>query len=371
MITDLPDSGEPVDGGVQAVSSCLVTELARLESIDLHVVTFRLGLQSPRTVNRENYVHHLIPVGRLGTITGFAVDQARLNHALAEIRPDVVHSQGAGHLGILAARSKFPCVTTIHGIQSREASFQPTLHRRLRSHLQSWLANYHCIRRATHTILISPYVAEHYGTQLGGRHYSIPNPVDAGFFDVVRHEEPNRILFLGRLYALKGIHNLIRAAEKLSLDDKLHITLAGSIADVKYVEELRALAKQLGLADSLHIAGILPITEVQAEYSRCSCLVLPSYQETAPMVIQEAMASGVPVIASNICGIPHQVIDGRTGFLVPAGDVDALAHRLELLLSDSNMRQEMGIAARKKAKTEYWPAAVAQRTLEVYRQVLQ
>ena len=307
----------------------------------------------------------------MGTMTGLSIDQRRLNQTLDQIRPDVVHSQGAGHLGILAARSRYPCVITIHGIQGREANYQPTVHRKLRSLLQSWLANYYCIRKATHTILISPYVAEHYGSALGGERYAVPNPVDPEYFDTVRQEEPNRVLFLGRLYALKGIHDLIQAAARLPNTSDLSITVAGSLADTKYVEELRQLAARVGLSGALRIPGILPMREVRRELSRCSCLVLPSYQETAPMVIQEAMASGVPVIASNICGIPYQVIEGRTGFLVPPGNVEALARRLNDLLSDHVLRHRMGAAARTEAESKYRADRVARRTLEVYEKVLQ
>jgi glycosyltransferase involved in cell wall biosynthesis len=121
---------------------------------------------------------------------------------------------------------------------------------------------------------------------------------------------------------------------------------------------------------AVHIRGVLSTVEVLEELSRCTCLVLPSYQETAPMVIQEAMASGVPVIASNICGIPYQVVDGQTGFLVPPGDVDTLADRLTRIMSDTAMRRNFGLMARKKARSEYRAEQVARKTLEVYRKVL-
>ena len=88
------------------------------------------------------------------------------------------------------------------------------------------------------------------------------------------------------------------------------------------------------------------------------------------MVIQEAMAAGVPVIASNICGIPYQVIEGETGFLVQPGNISLLAERMTALLSDNSRAIEFGNAARQIALKEYRSEEIARRTLEVYQKVL-
>lgn len=371
MIADLPAPGEATDGGVQAVSRYLVQELVRFPEVELHVLTFRDGHIATQEREFADYVQHVIPFGALGTLTGYAEDQKNLNKRLARIKPDVVHSQGGGHHGILATRSGYPAITTIHGIQTEEAGFQSTLNKRLRTRVQAWLARRHCIQNAKHTILISPYVAEHYGNALAGNRYMIPNPVDSRFFEVVRREKPNRFLFLGRLYALKGVRELILAAANLPHSQEIEIVLGGSLADRKYVAELRSLAAQKKMSDSMQIRGLLTFPELLDELALCTCLVLPSYQETAPMVIQEAMAAGAPVIASNICGIPYQITDGRTGLLVPPGDIDALTNRLERMNSNAEMRQSMSNAARRNAQSEYRADVVAGKTLDAYRKVIE
>ena len=88
------------------------------------------------------------------------------------------------------------------------------------------------------------------------------------------------------------------------------------------------------------------------------------------MVVQEAMAAGVPVIASRVGGVPFQVEDGRTGFLYEAGDVAALAAHLEELMSSRELRDRIGAAAKSFADERFRAAQVAERTLEVYRRVL-
>jgi glycosyltransferase involved in cell wall biosynthesis len=151
----------------------------------------------------------------------------------------------------------------------------------------------------------------------------------------------------------------------------LRIVLAGSLSDEAYVSELRLLADQLNLSQIVEYRGILRTDELLTELSECAALVLPSYQETAPMVIQEAMAAGVPIVASNICGIPYQIDDQKMGLLFPPGNVDALADNLDRLLSNELLRKQLGAAARQKAMKEYQSQTVARQTMAVYQEICQ
>ena len=370
MIADYPESDRQIDGGVQAVTKYLVDAMAQMPEIELHVLSFKPGKDSAAVKEEQGFVRYLIPYSRLGVITGFRNDQANLNAFLDNIGPDVVHSQGGGHQGILASRTDYPTVVTIHGILTQEIRFLPKFRQRIRTHLQVWLGERRYIRRATHTILISPYVADYYGAALSGKQYLIPNPIDTRFFNVERRETNGRILFLGRLCQRKGVKELLRAISGVAKTDDLRVVLAGSLADKKYVSELKADIARAGLTNIVDFRGILDSSEILEELALCACLVLPSYQETAPMVIQEAMACGVPVIASNICGIPHQIDDGKTGFLVPAGHIDVLADKLRTLLSDRALREEFSRAARMRAENEYRATTVARKTISVYEDIL-
>jgi glycosyltransferase involved in cell wall biosynthesis len=203
-----------------------------------------------------------------------------------------------------------------------------------------------------------------------GRKYLIPNPVAPRFFGVSRQPNSRKILFAGRVYPLKGVKELIHAVSRLPDLGNVRVVIAGAVKDEAYFEELKADIATLGLAGKIEFPGILSNDELISELSECAFLVLPSYQETAPMVIQEAMAAGVPVIASNICGIPYQVIEGETGFLVQPGDISLLAERMTALLSDNSRAIEFGNAARQIALKEYRSEEIARRTLEVYQKVL-
>jgi glycosyltransferase involved in cell wall biosynthesis len=371
MLAELPEPGEPNHGGVQAVTSYLVPALAASPDVELHVIRFRSGVSKYRCHDQGRYQRHILPIGHLGTATNFLQDQHALNRCLASIRPDIVHSQGAGHYGILASRTRYPVVVTVHGILSEEVKFEPSLRLRARAAVQARLSDRICIRGARHTILISEYVARHYGDALGGKKYHVPNPVDERFFRIRRKDAGITILYAGRVRKLKGVTDLLQAVARMPSRDHVRVVLAGSLGESGYVAELREACVRLGIEHQVELPGLLDPEQLVRALAECACLVLPSYQENAPMVVQEAMAAGVPVVATRIGGIPFQVAEGTTGFLYAPGDITALAGHLEQLIASAVLREQFGNAARSIAASRYQASSVAEKTVEVYRQVLE
>jgi len=370
MITDHADDAEKVDGGVQAVTKYLVSELIKHTDLDLHILSFSYGISEPSTIERNGYTKHILPGARLGNLSAFWQDQRTLNAKLDKIQPAIVHGQGAGHDGIVARRSRFPSVITIHGIMAEEAKHFATIGQRARHRLLNMISEHYCIRKGQHTIMISQYVADYFGGRIAGESHFIPNPIASSYFDIPRAEETGRVLFAGRLIPLKGVLDLIRATATISRTQPIELVLAGSLEDQQYVDQLRSEVEQLGIKDQVHFPGILDAESLRKELSRASMLVLPSYQETAPMVIQEAMAAGVPVIATRVGGTRYQVRDGETGFLIDARDVQALTGRIGELLSNQAMRQSFGKTAKSLAEEEYRADAVASKTIEIYRRII-
>jgi glycosyltransferase involved in cell wall biosynthesis len=105
---------------------------------------------------------------------------------------------------------------------------------------------------------------------------------------------------------------------------------------------------------------------VRQELASASVFGLVSLEENAPLGIEEAMAAGVPVVASNRCGMPYMVSHGETGFLVDPLSVDDITRRLQQLLENAGLRRMMGEAARDIAQERFHPSAVARRTRQVY-----
>lgn len=370
MITDFAASADRVDGGVQAVTRYLADAMVCRGDVELHLIGFDYGNRQSGSPRPQSYKQHVLPGASGGALTAYWKDQRTLNRLLDRIRPDLVHGQGAGQNGIVAVRSHFPSVITIHGILAEEAHYYTGFAKRLRHRLISRWSDHYCIRRGRHTILISPYVADYFKGRLAGHQYLIPNPIADEFFDIERADDGCRILFAGRLYALKGVVDLVRATAKVAGTHGAKVILAGSLHDRHYVEQLRRQADRLGIGDRVEFPGLLNEDELRRELGQSAVLVLPSYQETAPLVIAEAMAAGVPVIASDVGGVRHQIRHGETGFLITPGDVDGLAQRLRELLSDPARRASFGEAAKTLAVSEHRADQVAARTIDVYRAVL-
>src|SRR5207244_136877 len=127
------------------------------------------------------------------------------------------------------------------------------------------------------------------------------------------------------------------------------LTRCVMVGDGPTIEEVRALVTRLQIRDHITFTGALSEEDVQRVLDGADVFALPSLMEGLPTSVIEAMAVGLPVVGSDVPGIREIVVDGVTGFLVPAGNATALAARLEQLLSDTSLRQAMGEAGRARA----------------------
>ncbi len=155
---------------------------------------------------------------------------------------------------------------------------------------------------------------------------------------------PRRVVAIGRFVEQKGQLALIEALAQATAP--LHLTLIGD-GEMRPIIEARI--KSLGLAERVTLTGWVDEARVKAELDNAHALVMPSFAEGLPMVVMEAMAAGRPIISTLIAGTPELVQDGTSGWLVPAGDADALAQALEKLAKAPLTKLEkMGTAARER-----------------------
>ncbi|MEW6351624.1 MAG: glycosyltransferase [Thermodesulfobacteriota bacterium] len=157
-------------------------------------------------------------------------------------------------------------------------------------------------------------------------------------------EVPDRVtvLYVGALIRSKGVQDLLAALACGELA-RFRLVVAG---DGLYRSELTALAAKLGIEERIQWLGMLPPREVAELMRSADLLCLPSYSEGRPNVVNEAMATGLPVIATRIGGIPDMVDEGATALLFAPGDVATLRAHLRTLLDDSSLRKRMGNAGR-------------------------
>jgi glycosyltransferase involved in cell wall biosynthesis len=170
----------------------------------------------------------------------------------------------------------------------------------------------------------------------------------------------------------KGIFELLQAVNLVRPHvPALQVRLAGR-TDVNpvYLEKLYAYIREHRLEDCVYFLGPLDEASLLEEYARCALLVLPSCQETAPMVIEQAMAARVPVVATRVGGVDYLVNHGQTGFVVEFGDINGLAESMVTMLNDAELRAQMGTAGRVEAERRFRAEVVARQTREVYDQML-
>ena len=148
------------------------------------------------------------------------------------------------------------------------------------------------------------------------------------------------IVYVGRLKEQKGVHVLLRALGKLESEENVVI-----VGDGPERDRLEEMAEQLDV--NAVFAGEVPPDAVDSYLKKGKMLVLPSIRgEGLPNAILEAMAMGLPVVATEVAGIPDVISNGENGFTVPPNDAEALAEQIQLLCEDEQKRRKMGQTAR-------------------------
>lgn len=166
------------------------------------------------------------------------------------------------------------------------------------------------------------------------------------------------LVLVGRLAAVKGVPVLLEALARVTDIPGLRLTLVGDGPDRAALE---ARTRALGLSGRVTFAGYQTSSQVAATLRDADALVLPSFAEGLPVVLMEAMATGLPVIATQIAGIPELVRDGENGRLVPPGNAEALAAAIRDLLSDPARARAMGAAGQARVRADHDSATEAAR----------
>ena len=167
---------------------------------------------------------------------------------------------------------------------------------------------------------------------------------------------------VSRLDPVKGVRFLIQALARL---DGVHLAIAG---DGPERAALEALAERLGVAGRVHWLG--QRGDVQRLLPAFDLFVQPSLHEGLPNTVLEAMAAGLPVVATGVGGTPEAVVDGVTGLLVRPGDPEPLARAISRLLDDPAARQTMGQAGRERVVQHFTVERMVAQTETLYEQLL-
>jgi glycosyltransferase involved in cell wall biosynthesis len=193
-----------------------------------------------------------------------------------------------------------------------------------------------------------------------------PAPQDFFQASALRHEvglsqDDTVVGFVGRLVPQKGLPYLLAAAEMLSSrQPRLHFVIVG---DGPLASELQSAAARIAAGRFLFLGERSDVHRLMRPFD---LLVVPSEWEGLPIVNLEAMATGIPVVAFDIDGIPEAIVHGETGLLVPHRDRRALAAAISQLLEDPAQRQRMGADGRQRAEARFDVRFTARRLESLY-----
>lgn len=274
---------------------------------------------------------------------------------LAGLRADIVLQDGLAHPSLFRLNRHLrkvrprPLVALIHHLRSCEQ--EPVG----KQHLYRWVERCYlysvdgfiCPSRAMRREVekLAPGSRPGEVAHPGGDHL----PRCAGPDDISRRVKrggPLEIAAVANLIPRKGLHTLVEALARLPAGEPWRLRIAGSLtADPAYVRALRRLIAELGLADRVNLLGTLAPEDVSDLLNHSQVLAVPAWFEALGIVFLEAMRAGLPVIASTAGGAGEIFTPGREGFLVPPGEVAALADCLRIFLTDRSRLMEMSLAA--------------------------
>src|SRR3954468_14670986 len=280
------------------------------------------------------------------------------------VRPDIVHahSSKAGALGRLAAAlARVPVrIFTVHGWSFAAYGGLP-------GRLYLWVERR--LRRLTTAVVCVAEASRDVGVDAGAcraeRTLVIHNAVDvAAFAAPERLRGIPQVVSIGRFAFPKDFATLVEALAATRADYR-----AAFVGEGPLLPEIADTIRQRGLTDRIDLLGNRG--DVPVVLASADVFVLSSRSEGFPVSILEAMAAGLPVVATDVGGVAESVVDGETGLLVPPGDPAGLAAALDRLLTDGALRLRLGAAGRERARRHFDLAGFRRAHVELYLRELE
>jgi glycosyltransferase involved in cell wall biosynthesis len=302
----------------------LLAELEERRDLKLHVLVLRRVFDQHRSFERKGVTFHLLktPAG-WRTPSLFWVDTWLIRRKLAEIKPDVLHAWGTDTgAASVAARLPYPYLLSMQGIFTWQRQLlRLPLYGRLVARLEDWHIPRAPLVTAESSFAVR-YLQERYPTM---HIRQVEHAPKWQFHRLGRQPQrtPLRFLFVGSISRLKGADLLLKALDTLTGEMPFQLVVAGS-AEAGLVEQLRGEVSE-ALWSRIEWRGHLTAEQVMEELSRATLMLFASRADNSPNAVKEAVAAGVPVVASAIGGLVDYVVPGENGYLFESEDVAGLA----------------------------------------------
>ena len=344
------------------LATCNIARHLAKRGHDIHVIT-SLDKGLPEESIEEGFHIHRISSPEV-RLLGFILFRLKIFFLLKRLNPDIVHAQGSG-LGIsgLLARKilKKPYVIwwRAGGIQTR------WLHDKVRYRLM--------LKNADAVIALTEDMKREIRKVCNRNVFVIPNAIELSEFAGLSREKARRelqididdriMLFVGGLRSVKGVEFLIQAMSIVGRHySKVKLLIVG---DGKERQSLESLTRKLDLERLVNFIGGTSHKNILGYMAASDVFVLPSLSEGFPNVLLEAMAVGLPIVATNVRGIPEIIKDGENGFLVDPKDAEGIAEKVLQFLANDDLRQRISRNNKERVKGYSWESAI-EKLEEVY-----
>ena len=375
MVAPYPFPGKPIRGGVETVTYNLVEGFKNVSEIDLRIISYCQDYDAVIELSpnvsclffKSQFPSRKMELKKHIKTLVISIDE--------EWNPDIIHIQGNGSNFLLYdEKIKNKLVITQHGIiwneMKQTMSLRPKINmliaylieRKMRSCIANWVFISHYNLKYNSKFVNSSAI----------NYCQVYNPVNPKFFiDNPSNEHTGlNLLFVGRIVPRKGLKDLLVGLSRVNNPNiKLHVV--GGFEVDSYYDEIESEIERLGIKGQIIMHGWKNTDEIFKLYTDIDVLVLPSYQETLPCVIAEAMAQCKIVVATNVGGIGEMIDEGKNGYLYSAGDISALSNILQKVYALSKKeRKEMSKYSNEKARRLYSPTGVSKAHLEFYKTIL-
>ena len=354
---------------VPTPQEALLQGLGHYPDIEVHLVTcLQSRARSPEKL-AGNVWFHSLHVPKTGWMrTGYQGCIRAVRKKLREIQPDIVHGQGTERdCALSAVFSGYPNVLTLHGNMRLVAEVNQA-----RPFSFLWLAarlEGFTLPRTDGVVCITNYTRQAV-QDLARRTWVLPNAVDEGFFDVAAAPDltaPPVILCVGAVCPRKNQNAFIRALDPLAAQRKISAVFVGRPDTGAYSAEFFQLIRDRPWCQHYQFSGR---DRVKAHLQTATLLALPTREDNCPMTVLEAMAAGVPVLASKVGGVPDLIEPEVTGLFCDPQQPDSFRTGVTRLLDDREFAQKLAARAKAEARRRFHPQVIAQRHLEIYREIV-
>ena len=361
---------------IATAPEALMQGLAQLADTECHVICCtQQPMSSPKKL-AHNIFYHSLHAPKWGWLkSGYLGCILAIRKKLREIRPDVVHAQGTEReCAIGAVFAPYPRVLTIHGnLRLICRLLKPSPWSAL--NLQSLIEGF-AVPKFNGIVCITNYTRQAVEHETP-KTWVVPNAVDPDFIrlgderETVIQNPKSKIqnlivLVVANIDARKNQNAFLRSIDSLAASQNFTVRFFGRCGDDDYGREFHSL---VAARPWCHYGGMISRAALRDEFSKASFLALPTHEDNCPMVVLEAQAAGIPVMASNVGGVPDLVEDEVTGLLTDPLRPETMADALSRLLTDPTLAFHLAKNGRRQALEKFHPRVIAERHLEIYREV--